>query len=95
MIKHIVMWRIQDNKEDTILEIKRQLDELPEKINEIKTFEVGINFNPSIKSFDVALYSEFNSDQDLEAYQLHPAHQKVKDYIVSVVSDSAVVDYKV
>ena len=41
MIKHIVMWRVvEQNKQAAISQIKQALESLPEKINQIKSFEV-------------------------------------------------------
>jgi hypothetical protein len=97
MIKHIVMWTIKDSEDKAIVaqQIKHELDALSEKIKEIGALDVGLNYNSSPAAFDVVLYSEFNSKEDLDAYQVHPDHIKARDYIVSVVDKRAVVDYEV
>ncbi len=100
MIKHIVMWRLKDNaagrsKEENALMLKNVLEDLKDKIPQIKEIEVGINFNPSQAAFDVVLYSAFEDKEALEQYQKHPDHVKVADIIGEIRSDRAVVDYTV
>ncbi len=100
MIKHIVMWRLKDfahgrSKEENAKELKNSLESLKEKIREIKYIEVGIDVNRSDAAFDVVLYSEFDSLEDLEAYQKHPEHVKVAGFVSEIRSERAVVDYEV
>ena len=100
MIKHIVMWRLKDTAEGAIkaenaVKMKERLEGLIGVIPEIKALEVGFNVLESPAGFDVVLYSEFASLEDLSAYQVHPEHEKCKDFIGKIVSDRAVVDYEV
>ena len=100
MTKHIVMWRLKDftngtNKEENAKKLKSLLESLKGKINEIRRIEVGININPSNAAFDVVLYSEFDSLSDLEAYQKHPEHLKIVNFVNEVRSERGVVDYEV
>ncbi|MCG8527911.1 MAG: Dabb family protein [Opitutales bacterium] len=100
MIKHIVFWKVKEEvkgkkQADLADEIRRKLEALPSQISEIIDFEVGFNFNPAGVAFEIALYSTFSSKDALQAYQVHPAHVEVKDFIVSVVKETAVVDYEV
>lgn len=100
MIKHIVMWKLKDSargvsKDQNALELKSVLEDLKNKISVIKQIEVGINFNKSSAAYDVVLYSEFDSQQDLQAYQKHPDHVKVVDFVNEIRDDRAVVDYEI
>ena len=65
MIKHIVMWKLKDSHEgmsrDELVTRSRRAEGLKEAIPEIKTMELGRNFNELPVSYDVALYSEFES----------------------------------
>lgn len=95
MIKHIVMWRLQDeSKTEHAQELKRRLEALKDTIPSIRHIEVGINTianDPSAS--DVVLYSEFDSTEDLQAYQAHPDHQAVVGFLNSVRTEKRVVDY--
>lgn len=100
MIKHIVMWKLHDladgaSKSENARRLKQRLEALPQQIQEIKFAEVGINFNPSEAAFDVVLYSEFESQEALQTYQNHPAHQKViTELLDKIRSRKSVVDYE-
>lgn len=100
MIKHIVMWRLKDSaggasKEENAKELKKRLQSLKDKIREIKHIEVGINISGSDAASDVVLYSEFDSMEDLDAYQKHPEHQKIVSFAGEIRSERRVVDYEV
>jgi len=95
MVKHIVMWKIKDgfNKDEIYEQIKEKVLSLKEFIPEIKHIEVGRNITSSINAYDVVLYSEFDSKEDMDTYLVHPEHVKVADFIKTVISDRKVVDY--
>ncbi|MFP4014061.1 MAG: Dabb family protein [Chitinispirillaceae bacterium] len=100
MIKHIVFFRLADNalgktKAENALLIKRQLEALKGEISQIVSIEVGLNLNPDPSAWDIALFSEFRTKEDLELYQQHPSHKKVAQFVVDVRTDRAVVDYEV
>ncbi|MBE6906800.1 MAG: Dabb family protein [Ruminococcaceae bacterium] len=97
MIKHIVMWKLEDvaqgsTRTENALQIKQMLEALPEKIDGILKLEVGIDTNP--KNYDVVLYSEFVSPEALAAYDVHPAHVKCKDFIKKVIVERVACDYE-
>lgn len=99
MIKHIVMWKIKNDtdfgsKQEVMERIKKELEDLKGIIECIVEIEVGINIEPSGMAYDVVLYSVFKDQAGLEAYQYHPAHQKIGKELMSRVSESrVVVDY--
>ncbi len=96
MIKHIVMWKLKDeNKEENALKIKKDLEALKLEISEIKEIEVGIDVNKSEAAYDVVLYSTFDSQEDLDNYQVHPKHKEAGVFIRQVVSSRVVVDYEI
>ena len=100
MLKHIVMWKLKDSaegadKKENARKMKSKLEGLKRKIKEIRSIEVGININDSSDAYDVVLYSEFNSTEDLDAYQNHPEHLRVGDFIGKVRLERKVVDYEV
>ena len=98
MIKHIVMWKLNDSlskteKEQAVLKMKTMLENLPASIPQVRSLEVGININTSNAAYDAVLYSEFESMDDLSLYQKHPDHLHAADYIHSVVAARVVADY--
>lgn len=100
MIKHIVFWKFADSadghsKEENISRVTEGLLALRSSIPEIVEIEVGHDFNRSPAAFEMALYTVFKSQEDLQAYQVHPQHEKMKALIGAVTSDRAVVDYEI
>ena len=100
MVKHIVMWTLKDaaegrSREENARLMRERLEALPARIDTIRRFEVGLNFNTTQDAFDIVLYSEFDSREDLEAYQVHPAHIETREFIRSVREDHRVVDYEI
>ena len=99
MIKHIVMWKLKEfaegkDKGENAKIIKTGLENLQQKINELKFIEVGININNSPQAYDVVLYSQFENVEDLNIYQNHPEHIKVGEFVKKVVNERVVVDYE-
>ncbi|MGD9718935.1 MAG: Dabb family protein [Sulfurimonadaceae bacterium] len=94
MIVHIVMFKFKDeNKALNIAKVQKRLMKLEETIPSLKMMEVGVNFNESPRAFDLSLYSTFETEEDLEAYQVHPEHLQVVELIKEVTIESKVVDY--
>ncbi len=94
MIVHIVMFQFkEENKAKNIAKVRDRLEQLKEKIDVLKTMEVGINFNESERAMDLSLYSTFETKEELQAYAVHPEHLKVVELIKEVTLESKVVDY--
>jgi len=96
MIVHIVMFKFkEENRVANLKIIEEKLNSLVSKIDELKSIEVGIDFNQSERAFDLSLYSTFDSKEDLKAYAVHEEHMKVVSLIKEVTSESKVVDYEI
>ncbi|MDR9418577.1 Dabb family protein [Gracilimonas sp.] len=100
MIKHVVMWKLKEvaegkTKAENAETMKKLLEDLPSKIDELKSAEVGINMleGDDEAICDVVLTVSCDSKEDLEAYGGHPDHRKVVSFIKKVVSERRVVDY--
>ena len=98
MIKHIVMWNLEDvaegnSRDENARRIKKGLESLKGVIDGIIHLEVGINVNP--KGFDLVLYSEFSSMDALKEYDCHPEHLKMREFIHKVITERVVADYEV
>lgn len=94
MIKHIVMWKFKENERANMLLFRERLLALRGKIPEIRAMEVGINVNPTDRSFDAVLVSEFDSLDALRAYSANPLHVEVSAFCRSIREQSVSVDYE-
>lgn len=97
MIRHIVMFRLKDtpHKQKNAQKLKEAIEALEESIPEAKSIEVGLNINEKPSAYDLVLVSDFDNEEALERYRVHPEHQKVVDYIKQVNEDIAAVDYHI
>ena len=96
MIVHIVMFKFRnENRVANIKQVEQELHALVEKIDELKSIEVGVDFNGSERAFDLSLYSTFDSKDALACYATHPEHLRVVELIKEVTSESKVVDYEI
>lgn len=93
MIVHIVMIKLKEDRKADAAKVKKILDSLPAKIEEIKAYEVGINEIESARAYDISLYSQFESYDTLKAYNGHPDHQEALKFIGEVADKVAAVDY--
>ena len=94
MLTHIVLFKLNDKSEETIQKTKDLLLGLEGQIPCLKFIEVGVDIVHSERSYDIGLYTKFDSMADMEAYQVHPAHLKVLEHIKLVKESSIAVDYE-
>ncbi|PIT77371.1 stress responsive protein [Limnohabitans sp. JirII-29] len=88
MIKHIVMWDVQGDtpaqKQANRQLIQSQFEALRGHIPGLLHVEVGIDHSHVDYACDVVLYTEFDSQESLDAYASHPAHLRVKQTLGAV-----------
>jgi hypothetical protein len=97
MVKHLVFWQFKDStagqtKQQNMNRVKRELEAL-NGLPGVITVEVGFDVLNVGASCDVALYSAFEDQAALDAYQEHPDHVAVKEFLGEVTEERYVVDY--
>jgi heme-degrading monooxygenase HmoA len=100
MIKHIVMWQLKEyaegaDKAANIVKMKALLDACADVVPGILEFEVALAQPGYECTYDVVLYSVFESAAALDAYQNHPQHVAIKPFIGAVRSARQCMDYAV
>ncbi|MFP4978745.1 Dabb family protein [Paenibacillus sp. CN-4] len=95
MIKHIVFFKLKDRSPESVAKTVAVLRNMDGKIPQLVSLEVGADVIRSDRSFDIALVSVVASLEDLQAYQVHPAHQEVIKHINEVKELSVSVDYEI
>jgi hypothetical protein len=100
MIKHIVLWRLNEtaygnSKQTNAQLLKEKLLAMTGKVDGLLKIEVGIDFSNERDSSDVVLYSEFKGKEALHQYQIHPEHEDIKKWLGEVRYERRVVDYEV
>lgn len=100
MIKHLVFFKLSEeaegnSKAENIQIIKERLEALKEVIPVIRKIEIFANHpQASSENYDIVLYSEFDSLEDVKIYAEHPEHVKVAAFIAKVRSGRAAIDYE-
>ena len=99
MIRHIVLFRLASDddtqRRDDAAGIVTRLEALRTQIAGIESIRVDRDLGLVEGHWDLALVSEHEDNAALEAYQVHPAHKEAAEFVSSVVSDRAVVDYSI
>ena len=94
MVKHVVMFKLQDNNKANIEKAVKALKSLEGNIDVLRSVEIGVNFTESERSYDIVLTTEFDNQEGLNEYGSHPNHLPVIETIRSLCSSSVVVDYE-
>lgn len=94
MITHIVLFKLIDRSPENISKTREALYGLWGRVPQIRRIEVGVDLVRSERSYDLALVAWFSTLSDLEAYQSHPAHVEVLEYVKKVKESSITVDYE-
>jgi len=94
------MWKLKNfaegsSKDENALLVKSKLEGLKKKIKQVKVLEVGFNLNTSSTTYDIVLYAEFETMEDLNRYKTHPEHKKVGDFVSKVRQERKAIDYTV
>lgn len=99
MIRHIVAWKLKDGDEpakaQAFAEIEAALTALPAIVPQIRSLTVGRNMAYPEKNYDLVLVADFDSLDDLDAYQVSPAHLEAGAVVATRVVARAAVDFEV
>ena len=92
MVKHIVMYTLkeQQDKDAAVKFIADCLEPLVGKIPGLRHLEVRRAF----QGMDYALYSEFDTREDLSNYAVHPLHLAAKEQFHHMLASRVSADYE-
>jgi hypothetical protein len=93
MVTHIVLFKLKDRNALSIEKARDVLLGLKGKIPVLRHLEVGVDVLHTERSYDIALTARFDSLEDLQAYQEHPVHVEVVNYMRQVRESAIAVDY--
>jgi hypothetical protein len=97
MIKHIVMWNVRgetpEEKREAALFLKSRFEDLSGRIPGMRRLEVGIDTSGVDYACDVVLYTEFDTQEALNAYATHPDHLRVRQELGDLRIARYQVDY--
>jgi hypothetical protein len=95
MISHIVFFKLTEPTSEALTMARDKLLSMQGRIPQLRHLEAGIDVIRSERSHDIALVTQFDSLDDLQAYQIHPYHAgDVAPFMKSMCSSVVVVDYE-
>ncbi len=99
MVKHIVLFKLKDEvptekKLAVMNQFKAAIEALPSTISVIRKIEVGLNINPN-ELWNIALYSEFDTLEDVKYYATHPDHVAAGKILAETKESRSCVDYEI
>lgn len=99
MIKHIVMFKLKESngksEYENAVEAKERFNDVIANVSELKAGEIVINSKDAPQdNYTISLICDFESVEDLNAYQVHPAHKKFGAFIAEIKTERACIDYE-
>lgn len=96
MIKHLVFFKFkpeidQARREAALCELRK----LPDRIDFIRSFEVGTDVLRSPRSWDAVLIAEYDDLAALNRYAVHEAHLPVVELMKAICESIGSVDYDI
>ena len=97
MIRHIVAWNFKEGlteaqNSENAAKIKSELEGLKAIITQVQQIEVKTDLTAG-SNRNLMLNTLFATEEDLAAYQVHPAHKKVSEFVRSVTQDRVCLDF--
>ena len=97
MIKHIVMWNVRGEtaqaRQESAQFVKNRFESLAGLIPGMQCLEIGLDVSGVDYACQVVLYSEFDSQEALDAYALHPEHLRIRQELGDIRISRHQVDY--
>lgn len=90
MIRHVVLMRFTDPAQAP--EAKARLEALVGRIPELLGLDVGLDVLRSDASYDLSLVTTHDDLAGLQAYQTHPVHVELIEWLRPLLAQRAVVD---
>lgn len=94
MITHIALIKLVHANTETIEVARKILSGLEGKIPQLRHLEIGVNLIHSYRSYDLSLVARFDSLEDLQTYNNHPAHVEVVKKLQGIRKSTITVDYE-
>ncbi len=99
MIKHIVMFKLMDTEGRTeyenAVEAQKRFENVIANVPQLKKGEIVINSKDAPQdNYTISLLCDFENIDDLNAYQVHPAHVEFGKFIGTVKTARACIDYE-
>lgn len=93
-LTHVVMFKFKKPTPAMLAEAAAKLRSLLGVVPTLISMEAGQDVLHEGRSYDLVIINRFASQSDLVAYQEHPEHRQVLDFLRPIVSSSVSVDFE-
>jgi Stress responsive A/B Barrel Domain len=95
MIQHVMMMKFAAGVDEAHrAECVRRMKALPEQIDFLEDYTVGVDEMSVATSWDVGMLIRFESMEQLEQFRVHPAHRAAQKYSGPYLASMASVDFE-
>lgn len=96
MFRHVVLFRFKDGCDpNTVSAALDGLLDLPEQIDEIRSYTVGRDVGLAEGNFDAGIVADFDEQAGFVAYRDHPLHvEHAKNRLGPLIADRASVQFE-
>ncbi|MGM9940717.1 MAG: Dabb family protein [Bulleidia sp.] len=96
MIRHICMFKLKEENHQEIFEKAMELAQPLKKLPQALCGDVVVNSEKApANNYDLCLIFDFNTMDDLDAYQADPVHLEFKNYVVANMVSRACIDHEI
>ena len=95
MLRHVVCFRwVEGTTDERVARFRDLLAALPGAIPELRRYHFGPDGGLAEGNFDFAVVADFDDHEGWQAYQDHPDHVRVLEYLQPMVADRARVQFE-
>jgi len=93
-IKRVSLFNLKNHDTEDIKKVVDALQSMKGNVSSLMDIEVGVNLSDSAEAYDVVLIVTFKDIKSLRKYEQDPFHLSVKEIVVGLKENRAVVDYE-
>ena len=95
MIQHVCMFKLQQEDHEAVLQKALELAEPLHTLSSTKGGKTVVNASCAPENnYDLCLIYDFETIDDLNAYQKHPMHVEFGKFITAIRESRACIDYE-
>ena len=99
MIKHIVMFKLGEangkSEYENAVEAQKRFESVIANVPQLRKGELVINSKDAPQdNYTMSLLCDFDTIDDLNAYQVHPAHVEFGKFLATCKTSRACIDYE-
>lgn len=83
MLRHVVSLRLDDEvSPETVELIATELRALPDRVESIRTYTVGVDLGLATDNAQISVIAEFDDEAGFASYRDHPDHVSLIDALI-------------